>query len=287
MRSYAILAIAASAAAPAFVSAYPVRYIVGREATTQTNVGQHGGAPYPDIHGHATGEQAAHTGAQPQVFNAEHPHQLAHEPAEHNAVYPNHGTEHTALPNRPQGEHAEKYGEHAGKHSHRQGGRKNHRQNGRGRQANRQGAYPHTTGSERTYAHQGEHAALHAAHEAPYSTTAEQAHAQPELHQHAARGRIEKASGLLNHVTNVAYAVQGVHDAWEDLKQHHKRSPMPMPKGEKAHGKVHRVGKGVGLVGDIANAASSVQGAWQSVHNRRDDAYESLYEREFELDDLE
>ena len=94
------------------------------------------------------------------------------------------------------------------------------------------------------------------------------------MHQHIARGKFAKASGLINHVTNVAYAVQGVHDAWEDLKQHHKRSPMP-----KLKEKLHKAGKAVGLAADIANAASSVQGAWESVHNRREEAYE--------LDELE
>ena len=39
---------------------------------------------------------------------------------------------------------------------------------------------------------------------------------------------------------------------------------MPKPKE-----KLHKAGKAVGLAADIANAASSVQGAWDSVHNRR------------------
>ncbi|KAI0726353.1 hypothetical protein C8Q72DRAFT_527725 [Fomitopsis betulina] len=299
MRSFAILA--AAAAAPAlvsYVSAYPVHIsdVIARAATAQAHVAQHANAPHPVVPGQPAqvGKQVAHPVAHPQDLNAEHAQQLGHEATEHPAVYPNHSVEQHAAtavahPNQHTGEHAAthphlhtgehlhegEHAAHAGKHPRRKGGRKHHPQTGQGRYANRQGVHPQTQQGEHA-AHRGE-SASHEDQHAPAT------HAQPETHQHAARGRIEKASGILNHVTNVAYAVQGVHDAWQDLKQHHKRSPMPMPKGERAR----KAGKAVGLVADIANAASSVQGAWQSVHNRREDAYESLYEREFEFDELE
>ena len=138
MRSYAILAVAASVAGPAFVSyvypylillvirltylfsAYPVQFggIVAREATTQTNVNQHA-APHPDIYNHQPDEHGAHSSAHPHELNAAHEHEPGHyEPTEHNAVHPNHA----ARPYHRNGQHAAaaeshlRTGEHAEKY---------------------------------------------------------------------------------------------------------------------------------------------------------------------------
>ncbi|TFY53973.1 hypothetical protein EVJ58_g9134, partial [Rhodofomes roseus] len=70
-------------------------------------------------------------------------------------------------------------------------------------------------------------------------------------------------------------AASSVHGAWDSFKQHHRR------------GKIHKAGKAIGLVNDAANAASSVGQAWQSFHGREESPYEFLYERDYELDDLE
>ncbi|KAH9832524.1 uncharacterized protein C8Q71DRAFT_850243 [Rhodofomes roseus] len=342
MRSYTILAVAASVAAPALVAAAPVQQgsdalsiskvfnigsdianayssykqnkqnkgkrddeffeLLAREAASQDSPSKTGGE---EPQAHQVGVHAAAPGPE-------------HEGAEHGAAHSQlHTGEHAGLRASKQ---THRVGKHAGQRAHRTGkhtGQRTHRygKSGQGRRTGRKGLQAHKgmhahTGE--TAAHEHAHAGLHAAHRtgahpdaAEHSPEAHTGVRPPETQspgatQHEARGRIEKASGVVGLVNDAANAAQNAHAAWDSFKQHHRRGKFHTAgkalglandaanaassvhgawdsfKQHHRRGKIHKAGKAIGLVNDAANAASSVGQAWQSFHGREESPYEFL-----------
>ncbi|KAH9930237.1 uncharacterized protein B0H18DRAFT_144032 [Fomitopsis serialis] len=358
MRSYSILAVAASVAVPALVSAVPIHQgsdalSTGRHFRTglisnshqnwEANRGKRSDDEFSELLARetATGEpQTQHV--TPESEPKTHGHNAGAHPHEHAGAVDHEGAKHGAAHSHL---HA---GQHAGKHAHR------HEKSDKGTQGRRKGLHAQKGESA---AQKGEHAAHHSGvHSSEHSASAHghsDAAEHPATHHtkastgtgasaerpletqtaapHQRRGR-EGGGGHVSHGGNGGQHGHGAFDSSRhhrrgregggghvshggnggshrhgayDSSRHHRRGREGGGGGghvshggnggqyghsTKQHhrrGKVHKTSKALGLAGDAANAASSVHGAWQSFHSREDSPYDFLYERDYELDELE
>ncbi|KZT68723.1 hypothetical protein DAEQUDRAFT_318320 [Daedalea quercina L-15889] len=254
-----------------------------------------------DVAAHSRLHEGEHTAAQSHLQKGRyatahsHPHKGEHALTRSHLHSGEHASKHVYSKS---GKSTHRYGKNAkGKYTHKGVGAQHAAYNGL--KAHKGGYAAH--GGEHVAHHTGEHSNEYGAsagnHAHPEAQSAQREHEHgppktgaahssessiPTMHQHEARGTLSKASHLLNHVSNGANAVSSIGDAWQSVKQavHHRRSPEPKSD------KLHNVGKAAGVAGDVVTASSSVAGAWQSFHSR-EGPYEFLYERDYELDDLE